>query len=1474
MMKKFTLLVAMLLVFLTNGNAQIGVSEGFNASTAMPTGWTNPNFYGVSAAQACGGNSIRKNLYSGATTSVLTTPNFVGASNGTDVTFSFDYKVVNWSAATVATPANFGSCFVELSTDSGTTWITKYTIDATNHIVANTCANVLFTIPSGDVPSGSDLQFRFRNTWTAGDYYFYLDNIAITQETSSAPNCDALLTTPTVDATNASITGNLVWSAATGVATGYNLTVGTSAGGSDILSTTDVGNVTSYGVGALTASTTYYVSIVPYNLNGDATGCTEYSFTTYSAPVNDDCSGAISLTVNPDLTCTDFASGTIQGASASSTSTTSCSGSEDDDVWFSFVATDTRHKIDLTNIAGSTTFIEHSLWTGADCDNLNLVPGTCSTANSSVINNLVIGETYYFRVYSNTTTPDQNTTFDVCVATLPPPITGSTCADPIIVTLPYTTTDNTASYEDTNYEGSPGATGCGTTSSYLGGNNVVYAYTATSDTTIKINLTSTDTWKGMFVYNNCADIGQVCAAGASTSGTGALNIDPFPVVSGQTYYIVLGTWPAPDTMAYTLNITENTCTNATATYTVVSDCVNAPQFFVDVDVTDLGTASSLTISDDQGSATQSTSSTGIVQFGPYPNATPVIFTITNDQDSNCVVTSTSQTQAVCPPDCTTATIIAACEEVTTAAIPAGPGSWNVDTCGFDTPGIEMVYSFTPPVDGPYNLEVLTATGGYVDYYFKEASGSCDALGWTCIDDLSFAAVRSMGTLTAGTEYLILLDSEGTAARTHTFKILCPPTCTDATVAYTIVSNCDVAPQFFVDVNITDLGTATSLTISDNQASAPQAATVAGVIQFGPYPNGTSVVFTVANDQDASCTITSSAQTQAVCPPDCSQATVVECGTETVADFVAGPGAWTFAGAFPGPGTGCNFTTPGVEKMYSFTPATTGVYNIEVTAASTTSYVDYVYKEASGSCDTSGWTCIDDIYQTGVYPIGTLTAGTEYLILLDSEVTTALSQTFKVVCPLVCVEPTATFAVVDNCTVAPGFFVTADITNLGSATSLTVSDNQASATQTVTAAGLVQFGPYALGTPVVLTLTNNQLTTCTLVSASQTQAECPLTCTEPTATFAVVSNCSIAAEFFVTADVTNLGSATTLTVSDNQASATQTVTAAGTVQFGPYANGTSVVLTLTNDQLTTCTLVSAAQTQADCPPSCATLTTPANGATNVAFTTPGVISLAWTAPVTGPAPTNYTIMWGASATTMVSLGTTANTAVNITNVPYNTTFYWSAVPNFTAGSVTGCTVFSFTTAGSPGYCLNGAQWPTATFVPTCSGAAEVILTDGWAGEYSRVTVTSGVDYTFTSSVATDFITIGNAAGTTAIVYGTTPLTWTSDVDGDIRFYTHTSDQCGTQNVDRTRSISCPNLATDTFDNANFTYRPNPVVDVLNLEYNKAITGVAVYNIVGQQVIAKTVNANMSQVDMSSLPSGTYMVKVTSNNEVKTIKVVKE
>jgi hypothetical protein len=63
-------------------------------------------------------------------------------------------------------------------------------------------------------------------------------------------------------------------------------------------------------------------------------------------------------------------------------------------------------------------------------------------------------------------------------------------------------------------------------------------------------------------------------------------------------------------------------------------------------------------------------------------------------------------------------------------------------------------------------------------------------------------------------------------------------------------------------------------------------------------------------------------------------------------------------------------------------------------------------------------------------------------------------------------------------------------------------------------------------------------------------------------------------------------------------------------------------------------------------------------------------------------------------------------------------------------------------------------------------------------------------------------------------------------------------------------------------------------MLYLSYTQDISDVAVYNLLGQQGIAKAINANQSQIDMSHLTSGTYMVKVTADNQVKTIKVVKE
>ncbi|TVR77714.1 MAG: hypothetical protein EA412_10170, partial [Chitinophagaceae bacterium] len=131
---------------------------------------------------------------------------------------------------------------------------------------------------------------------------------------------------------------------------------------------------------------------------------------------------------------------------------------------------------------------------------------------------------------------------------------GADCSNPIMITsLPYTTTDNTENYFDV-YSGSPGSSGCGTTSAYLNGDDVVYAYTADFTGNIDITMSPVGSWSGIFIYADCADIGTACLDGVASSTTADRIIDFFPVDSGDTYYIVISTWAAPQTVGYTLTI--------------------------------------------------------------------------------------------------------------------------------------------------------------------------------------------------------------------------------------------------------------------------------------------------------------------------------------------------------------------------------------------------------------------------------------------------------------------------------------------------------------------------------------------------------------------------------------------------------------------------------------------------------------------------------------------------------------------------------------------------------------------------------------------------------------------------------------------------------------------------------------------------------------------------------------------------------
>ncbi|NRD21352.1 BspA family leucine-rich repeat surface protein [Winogradskyella eckloniae] len=100
-----------------------------------------------------------------------------------------------------------------------------------------------------------------------------------TQTIPTAPVCTNL-SNPVNNANNVAVDTDVTWNAVAD-ATGYLISIGTTSGGIEVANSIDVGNMTTYDIPYdLDNSRTYYVTIIPYNAVGDATGCNEEIFIT------------------------------------------------------------------------------------------------------------------------------------------------------------------------------------------------------------------------------------------------------------------------------------------------------------------------------------------------------------------------------------------------------------------------------------------------------------------------------------------------------------------------------------------------------------------------------------------------------------------------------------------------------------------------------------------------------------------------------------------------------------------------------------------------------------------------------------------------------------------------------------------------------------------------------------------------------------------------------------------------------------------------------------------------------------------------------------------------------------------------------------------------------------------------------------------------------------------------------------------
>ncbi len=88
------------------------------------------------------------------------------------------------------------------------------------------------------------------------------------------------------------------------------------------------------------------------------------------------------------------------------------------------------------------------------------------------------------------------------------------------------------------------------------------------------------------------------------------------------------------------------------------------------------------------------------------------------------------------------------------------------------------------------------------------------------------------------------------------------------------------------------------------------------------------------------------------------------------------------------------------------------------------------------------------------------------------------------------------------------------------------------------------------------------------------------------------------------------------------------------------------------------------------------------------------------------------------------------------------------------------------------------------------------------------------------------------------------------------------------------ITMCTLSLSDLEKAQTTVYPNPVNDQLVVSNLAEINSVALLNILGQTILFQDVNSFDTQLDVSSLPTGNYFLRVTSEFQVETIKITIE
>lgn len=269
-----------------------------------------------------------------------------------------------------------------------------------------------------------------------------------------------------------------------------------------------------------------------------------------------------------------------------------------------------------------------------------------------------------------------------------------------------------------------------------------------------------------------------------------------------------GTWGV--TLDFTVNVEELTCTLPEANYSVTTDC-NSDQFFIDVDVTSLGDATSLEISNDFDASTVQATAVGVYQAGPFPFGNSVKVFVTNEQDNNCVISSEFFEVLACPPandECDMATVAVvnadeSCDSVNSGTILAATPSGVPNGSCSGSPDDDVWFQFTA-LGEQQIIDIQNITGGTTNLDHAVYEGACGSLTELYCSDDTFSLTPS---LVVGNTYYVRIFSAGSTSETSSFDLCIStlgtptycldalPICADPSIQYESIVGDQVAPPY-------------------------------------------------------------------------------------------------------------------------------------------------------------------------------------------------------------------------------------------------------------------------------------------------------------------------------------------------------------------------------------------------------------------------------------------------------------------------------------------------------------------------------------------------------------------------------------------------------------------------------------------------------------------------------------------------------